>query len=157
MKKRIKKVQSKAPQITALAVTPEYRESLKFKRWCDLFFDRTNRGTYGNATQSALRVYNTERYHSAADIGSKNLKKVEHLRVAIMDNEGLGFGELMKLLAAKAIEGGFGDIERLMVRLGYFEPDPRIVSPTNPTNITFNFNNIQEAIIASRKERGLTP
>lgn len=158
-KKRIiksKKTTTKKAPPKALTLTPEYIETMKFKAWCRHFFNKDDKDTYGNATKSALRVYNTENYHSAGQIGHENLKKLENLRLTIADGEGFGFAEMMKIGIAKMLKGEFGDWEKMMVRLGYFEPEPQKIEATQ-NNINFNFNNIQDAISASRKERGLQP
>lgn len=158
MKKQKKKAQpKKLPSTTkAIVLAPQHYETFKFTKWCEAFYDKKNRDTYGNATKSALAVYDTKDISTAANIGSKNLRKAKNMRVAVMDMEGFGFVELMKILTAKALAGEFDDMDRLMVRLGYFEPDPKVVVNNNTQN-NFNFANIQEAIVASRKERGLTP
>lgn len=158
MKKQKKKAQpKKLPSTTkALALAPQYKETFKFTKWCEAFYDRKNKDTYGNATKSAIAVYDIKDYSTAGVIGHENLKKLKNMRATVMDMEGFGFAELMKLLTAKALAGEYDDVDRLMVRLGYFEPDPKVVVNNNTQN-NFNFANIQEAIVASRKERGLTP
>lgn len=141
---------------TAIAVTAEYIKSQKMKDWTRLFFDKSHPETYGNATKCALKVYNTESYHSAGQIGHENLKKLENMRLAIADNEGFGFGDLMKIGIAKMAKGEFGDWDKFMVRLGYFEPEPGNIQATQ-NNFNFNFATMGDAIAASRKERGLAP
>ena len=140
---------------TALALTPTYINTVKFNRWAALLLDKTKKETYGNATRCALQVYNTENYMSAATIGHENLKKLQNLRLAIADNEGFGFADLMKIGLTKMLQGDV-DWDKMMVRLGYFEPDPGNVQATQ-NNFNFNFANMSDAIAASRKERGLTP
>jgi len=154
MPKKTKKPSAPKPT-TDLALHPDYIETQKFKDWCRLFFDKSNRETYGNATKSALRVYNTESYWSAASIGHENLKKVKNMRLAIADNEGFGLADMMKIGLTKMLSGEFGDWDKMMVRLGYFEPEPGKVEATQ-NNFNFNFGDMQQAIAASRKERGLT-
>lgn len=34
-----------------------YTETMKFKKWISLFYDRSNKTTYGNSTQAAMRAY----------------------------------------------------------------------------------------------------
>lgn len=141
---------------TALAVTHEYVMSQKFKAWARHFFDIRDKTTYGNATRAALKVYNTENVVSAASIGHENLRKLQNVRLAIADNEGFGFADLMRIGIAKMAKGEFADWDKFMVRLGYFEPEPGNIQATQ-NNFNFNFANMQDAIIASRKERGLAP
>ena len=138
----------------ALAVTPQYIETQKFKDWCKYFFDRSNKETYGNATKSALSVYNTENYWSAATIGHDNLKKLQNLRLAFADNEGFGFGDMMRIGFSKMLQGEFEDWDKMMVRLGHFEPDVKSIQPMQ-NNFQFNFTTMGDAIVADRKARGL--
>lgn len=157
MKKATKKARTpKAPEMPkALLITEETKLTLKFQKWCEHFFDRNDKETYGNATKSALRVYNTESYNTASVIGHENLRKLKNLRLQIADAEGFGLGDMMRIGFQKVLTGDFDDWDRMMVRLGYHEPDPKIV--VNNTQNNFNFNNVQELIAQSRKERGLTP
>lgn len=132
----------------ALVLTPEYRETVKFNRWCKAFLDKGSK-TYGNATQSALQVYNTESYSSAGRIGFENTKKLKNLGTMIADSEGKGYAERMKKFIEKGFNGSFDEMERLMIRLGDFEPEEK-----SPTLNQFNFN-MGDAINQSRRERGL--
>lgn len=160
MKKAKKKAQPKTPTTPkALALTPEYRETMKFEKWCEHFFNKGDKETYLNATKSALRVYNTEKYFNAAAIGHQNYKKLQNLRATIADAEGFGVGEYIKIAIAKAMAGDYSDWQELGIQLGHFDADPKASqAPTVQNNtINFNFASIQEAIIASRKERGLKP
>lgn len=75
-----------------------YRETRKFNEWLRYFLESKNRETYGNATQSALKVYGASSYDSAASIGHQNFKKLQFLSVKILDIEGFGFADLMKII-----------------------------------------------------------
>lgn len=157
MKKQRKKVLPKAPKTTtALTLTPEYRESLKFEKWVENFFNKQNPETYGNATKSALKVYNTEKINSAATIGKENYRKLQNMRSTIADMEGFGVGEFIKIAIAKAMKGEYKDWESLGIQLGHFDAEPNKIPQTGPT-LNFNFGTIFEAMEASRKERGLPP
>jgi len=153
MPKNNKKTTIKAP--THLALTTEYIQTQKFKDWCKYFFDKANKETYGNATRSALRVYNTESVNSASQIGHENLRKLKDLRLSIADQEGFGLADMMKIGLTKMMSGEFSDWDKMMIRLGYFEPDPKNVQATQ-NNFNFNFGSMSEAIEADRKARGLT-
>lgn len=158
MKKNKRKTPSviKKEPTKALALTPEYISTFKFEKWCEYLFDKNNKQTYGNATQAALRAYNTGSYKAATVIGHENLVKLSFVKQGIADNEGFGIGEFIKIAIAKAMKGEYGDWESLGMQLGYFTKNPTIVNPTQ-NNFNFNFGNMQEAIEASRRERGLTP
>lgn len=144
--KQIVKKEDHAP-----AVTKKYIETQKFKSWCYHFFNKKDKDTYGNATQSALRVYNTEDPNVAGVIGHDNLRKLKDLGATFMDKEGFGFADLMKIGAGKMMKESYDVWEKFMIRLGYFEPEKK----TNQFN-QFNFGgNFAEAIAKSRQERGL--
>lgn len=137
-----------------MAQSKEFRETTKFNRWVQCFFDAKNKETYGNSTQSALKAYNTTNYKSASVIGHDNLVKLRHLSVAITDQLGYGFADLIKIGLAKMMKGSYDDWDRLMVRLGYFEPEKKIgVAVQN----NFDFSKLGEAIARDAKARGLEP
>ena len=122
-----------------------------FKDWCILFTDKS-KPEYGNATQCVLKTYpNITNYFSAGTIGSRNVKKLKAVAAIILEQNNLGYGELMKIGMAKMLKGGYGDWEALMERVGYFDPKPKGGGDTN----IFNFANLQAAIIRDRKARGL--
>lgn len=123
----------------------------KFKEWTALFLDKSNREYYGNATKCALKVYNTDNYATAGSIGSQNLKKLKNIGGIILENEGFGIGEMMKIGMAKVMSGNYGDWDKMMERLGYFEPPAKNPEGGN----TFNFENLNVAIMKDRHNRGL--
>ncbi len=100
---------------------PQYRETTKFDLWVKYFTDPNNKETHLNATQSALKAYNSTSYSLAGVIGHNNIKKYKTLRLMIADMEGFGIGELIKIGIAKALKGSYRDWDKLMVWLGYFE------------------------------------
>ncbi len=130
------------------------KPSLKFKRWAELFFDRSKPEFYGNKTQCALEAYNTTNYNSASCIGYQNYRKLQFSVSLILELEGLGYGELIKIGASKMIAGSFSDWVKLMEIAGYFEPKNKPEIGVNINN-TYNFANLQTDIIKSRRERGL--
>lgn len=121
--KSVKKVEPEK----RLAVTKEYIMTQKFKDWCKYYLDPTSTETYGNATRSALRVYNTESYHAAGNIGMENVKKlgdtygkdVKLLKTMIADQNGFGLADMMKIGLKMMMEGEFDDWLKMMRELGY--------------------------------------
>ena len=140
-----------------LSNAPDVVLSRKFELWCAYFLDKSNRTTYLNATQSALKVYDvgTKRgYFTAGQIGHENMKKLEMLRPMLADLEGFGIGERMKVAIAKAMKGTFDDWHRLLVQLGDFDSEKRIgVAIQN----NFDFSNLGAMIAKDARERGLQP
>lgn len=124
----------------------------KFKDWCALYLDKSKPETYGNATRSALATYNTDSYWSAARIGGENSKKLKNIAVFILETEGFGFADLMKIGIKKMMEGSFSDWKAFMEMLGYF--DPKGCNDKQSEN-TFNFENLNIAITKAREARGL--
>lgn len=130
----------------------KYRETLKFNRWAKLFTDKTNSQLYGNATRCALAVYGTKSYMTAAQIGHDNYKKLRSIKEALLDNEGYGIADLMKIGLAKVLKGDYEDWESFMIQMGYMQPQPKVgVAIQN----NFNMADLQTAVAQSRKERGL--
>ncbi len=136
-------------------ITAEGKEVIiteKFKDWCALYFDKTRPETYGNATRSALAVYNTDSYYNAGAIGYTNSKKLQIIARTMLDNEGFGMADLLKIGLSKMTEGSFSDWKAFMEMLGYF--DPKGYNDRQPEN-TFNFENLNVAIMRDREARGL--
>jgi hypothetical protein len=134
----------------------KYRESLKFNRWAKLFTSKTINGEvnpiYGNATRCALAVYGTKSYYTAGRMGSDNYKKLRSIKEYILDNEGYGVVDLMKIGLAKVLKGDYEDWESFMIQMGYLQPQPKVgVAIQN----NFNMADLQSAVSQSRKERGL--
>lgn len=128
-------------------------KSPKFQLWCKYFLDKSNKTTYGNAAQSALKAYNTTNYHSASQIGYENLRKLEFLKPTLAESEGFGIAEFIKVAIAKALKGSYTDWEKLGIQLGYFEPEKKI--PTVAVQNNFDMANLGSAIRQSRISRGL--
>jgi len=99
-----------------------FRLSEKFKNWVALFMDKNNPEYQGNATKCALKAYDTNNYFSAARIGYENSKKLKIIVGTLLEFEGMGFGEMVKIGAAKMLKGSFQDWKDLMIMAGYFEP-----------------------------------
>lgn len=126
--------------------------SKKFKDWCKYFLDPKS-PTYGNKTQSALKVYKSKKYASAGQIGWENYKKLENQLSLIADSQGYGAAELFKISMKKAMDGSYSDWEKFMQQLGYFKPVKEL--PASVINQQFNLGSIAEEFMKARKERGL--
>lgn len=132
------------------------RESVKFSRWAKLFMLKTIDGkmneAYGNATKCALATYGTKNYASAAQIGYTNFKKLKGMTQYIVDNEGYGVGDLLKIGLAKVIDGKYEDWESFMIHMGYLQPQPKVgVAIQN----NFNMADLQQEVQKAREARGL--
>lgn len=135
-----------------LSQHPDVVATRKFELWCAFYFDKNNKKTYLNATQSALRAYNTEKDYVAWNIGSRNARKAKVLGVTVAELEGYGFGDRIRIAIAKAVSGDYNDWHKLLVQFGDFEEKPQSLVQNN-----FNFDNLAEEIARSRRERGLQP
>lgn len=156
----------KSPNKVALEIVPvqesepseiingqEIKEpSLKFKHWVELFTDKSNPKLYGNKTQCALIAYDTTKYDSASSIGYQNFRKLQFLASEVLEKEGFGFAELMKIGMAKVIAGSFADWDKMMERCGYFQPKDKVGIEIGNT---YNIANMHDDIIKARRERGL--
>lgn len=130
--------------------------SAKFKRWVELFFDKDNPRFYGNKTQCAMEAYNTSNYNSASCIGYQNYRKLQFSLAAILELEGFGLVELVRIGAAKMLAGSFSDWRELMMMAGYYDPKAKPEVEINIGN-TYNFANLSADIARARRERGLPP
>ena len=128
--------------------------SLKFKRWVELFTDKSNPKLYGNKTQCALAAYDTDNYDSASSIGYQNFRKLQFLASEVLEKEGFGFAEMMKIGMAKVMKGSFADWDKMMERCGYFQPKDKPGIGVNIEN-TYNFANLAADFRKARQERGL--
>ncbi len=159
-RKSISKVRAESQAAISQAATEEDRFTTaegrelimteKFKDWCALYFDKSKPETYGNATRCALAVYNTDSYYNAGAIGHTNYKKLQNIARTIAENEGFGIADLMKIGLSKMTQGSFSDWKTFMEILGYIEPPSK-----TPPQSTFNFDNLNVAIMQERRRRGL--
>lgn len=127
----------------------KYRDSVKYTKWVELFTSKDSK-TYGNATQSALAVYDTESYSTASVIGHENLRKHKELAKLFLEREGYTYNKLMALGIEKVSKGKYQDWESFMKTIGYFPEKPE-----QPTAVTFDFATIGEVIAKERAKRGL--
>ena len=128
--------------------------SAKFKRWVGLFFDKDNPRFYGNKTQCAMEAYNTSNYNSASCIGYQNYRKLQFSLPVILELEGLGYGELVKIGASKMLAGSFSDWRELMIMAGYYDPKDKPDASINIGTI-YNIANLSADIAKARRDRGL--
>lgn len=131
----------------------EYKDTFKFRQWCKYFYDKSNRETYGNAAKSALKAYNVTSYHSACQIGHENLRKLDFLKLAMAEQEGIGLADFIRIAIAKAMEGDYNDWEKLGIQLGYFDNPSKPVILQQQNN--FDMRDLGRAIAADAKARGL--
>ena len=101
-------------------VNKKYIETDKFNGWVRFFTDPKNKETYGNATKSALKVYNTKNYDSASVIGHENLKKLKHVASIYAETRGVGYGQMIDIALAKMAQAQSPEWwDRLMKMFGY--------------------------------------
>lgn len=126
----------------------------KFKAWSALYMDKGNKEYWGNATRCALKTYNTTNVASAARIGHDNTRKLKIFIGTILEYEGMGMGEMIKIGAAKMLKGTFQDWKELMIMAGYYDPNYK---PDVEINIgaIYNIANLSADIAKARRDRGL--
>ena len=137
------------------AISYKFKEpSAKFKRWVELFFDKDNPKFYGNKTQCAMEAYNTSNYNSASCIGYQNYRKLQFSLAAILELEGFGLVELVRIGAAKMLAGSFSDWRELMIMAGYYDPKAKPEAEIN-IGAVYNIANLSADIAKARRDRGL--
>jgi len=155
IKKKKKKTKTLIPKkndklIKAILESPNHKLiSVKFEEWAIMFLDKNN-PNWGNATKCALKVYKTDKYHSAGAIGHQNLLKLKTIMNTLLDSKKLGVGQLLEIGAAKMMNGSYSDWTDFMERMGYFKKEKENDNPN-----FFNFDNLNIQILKDRKERGL--
>ena len=135
-----------------LSQAPEIIIKSKFELWSYYFFNKNNKETYLNATQSALKSYDTKKYFNAGRIGYDNSKKLQKLKLTWLDMKGFGFGKRMEIGLSKARSGSYSDWEKFMVVVGEFKEKPAALIQNN-----YDFSNLGADINKSLIERGLQP
>lgn len=137
-------------------VKKKYYLTPKFQRWVELFLDKSNNETFGNATRAALQAYNLDeekQYSSASDIGYKNMRKVENLGSMYAAKKGFGFGNLMDIAMNKAISTdnpGWWDRVAEMIRVRDRKVDEKNSTITNIQINQFQLNS-QEVDVLNKE------
>ena len=132
---------------TMLDITPTRRfgNTKKFQDWCSYFFDSSNKITYGNRTQAAIKAYGLDpvtQYNSASCIGYSNYRKLQIWGVnpgqAMLDEMGLGYGQLLLIGVNKMLKGSVSDWSKFMEFVGYESAakSDKVIAVQNNTNIT---------------------
>lgn len=149
-------------EVEALLSTTQLRKlknTKKFGDWCRYFLDPTNKTTYGNKTQAAMKAYGynpSTQYNTASCMGYTNYRKLQtlnqHVGASLLEGDGYGFGELLRLGLQKVKSGTYKDWESFMSLLGYFENSVGDIQNLQLSQINFN---LADEIKRSRQLRGL--
>lgn len=111
----------------------------KLALWAKYFLDRTNKDTYGNRTQSAIKAYNLdpiEQYASAGVMGSENFKKLRIVTNLYLEQNGMTTAKVIDLIVAHAVAKGGKALEMLASIMNIY--DPKMILVSQQTNITVN-------------------
>lgn len=128
------------------------KHGIKFSKWANKYFDKDS-DTYGNATQSVMKVYNVKSYHVAGVIASQNLGKLRSIGVTFDEIEGRGVIHWLNKIATKAGNGSYENMVDYAERMGYLEP--KADAPQNQNNFQFNLGTIAAEFSKARRDRGL--
>lgn len=131
----------------------KHKETIKFRKWALHYLDNSDPKLFGNATEAAMRVYNAKNRASASNIGYENVRKLENLLPMMAESLDLMLPRLLKELYEKA--KSFDELERFMVRLGFFQSEKQLLMNLNQQNNQYDFSNLAEAFTQARKERGI--
>lgn len=123
-----------------------FLNSPKFQRWYNLFYDKRNKETFGNATRSALIAYNLDeetQYSVAGAMGSENLKKLKNAGRELLEKKGVTFSTFMdigfnKMLKANNMDAWYSFGEMLDYPLPKFTPVTNATFVMNQTNNQLN-------------------
>jgi hypothetical protein len=159
----LQEAQAILKQQTQAETTPQpvknYRITEKYKRWEELFFDKHNKETYGNATRSALVAYSLDektQYNVAAQIGMANMRKHENIIGKYYEGKGVTAAKMYDILFDKMLMAKNPDLLfAIAEKMGVLMPDYKPVSsPQVYINSTTNSQtNIQgDMTLAFTKE-----
>lgn len=140
----IGKITSKFDNNTITDGERTYRITKKFEHWVELYLDRNNPLTYGNATQAALIAYSLDpvkQYHTARQMGYENLTKHDNLRAMYAESKGISLAKLLDVQIARALDpqqpNNKSWFDDLMIDLGYRKPKgAEVMVQTNIQNNT---------------------
>lgn len=117
-------------------LTPKYLE------WERLYLTKSNKETFGNATQSAITAYNLDpikQYGVASQIGHENIRKHKQIHKRLFEELGITTGKLLEVIWNKAVVSNNLDLLQWVIDL--VDADlPKL--PTNKgSNNTYIQNN----------------
>lgn len=108
------------PKTTTLTVElqrkaqhPSYKITEKYRRWEQCFFDKKDKETYGNATQSVIKAYNLDpvtQYDTARLMGSENLAKHNNIIKGFYEAEGITPAKMYQILFNKMLSARTPDL-----------------------------------------------
>lgn len=130
-----------------------HKDTLKFKKWSQLYLDSSNPKVFGNATECAVHVYNAKNRASAANIGYENVRKLENIVPTIAESLGFTLPKLLQELYQKA--NTYYELESFMTKVGYLPTTKQLEINLSQQNNQYDFSNLAEDFARARKERGL--
>ena len=121
-------------------VKKTYRLTPKFNKWVECFFDKSNKVTYMNRTQSALIAYNLDpktEYGIASSMGYQNFRKLQHVATRVADENGWTFEKFMQVGWLKTLSSESPEWwDRMGDMLGFRELKPAVLVQQNTQNNT---------------------
>jgi hypothetical protein len=121
-------------------VKKQYKLTPKFNKWCDLFFDKTNKQTYLNRTQSAIQAYSLDpiaQYNAARVIGSQNYAKLNNVASEIAENKGYTMDKWLDVGWLNALKSDSPEWwDRIGDTLGFRSMKPQVQIQNNTQNNT---------------------
>lgn len=104
-------------------------ETGKFNSWVDYYFNKNNKTTHLNATQSAIAAYGYDPvvdYSSACVTGHRNVRKVKSLASIYGEEQGIGLKEMMDF-AIKQMK----EVKSESAQLGWWDRVWELLYPNN--------------------------
>ena len=124
----------------------KYRETPKYLRWVELFMDKGNKyklKTFGNQTLSAIHAYNLDpekQYFTAAQVGTRNVKKVKNLASAYWSKQGVTHGKMYDIIFNKMVQSATPDLWFMIAQVIGMEI-PKYTPVSNPATYIYNKKN----------------
>lgn len=130
-------------------IKTNYRLTPKFNQWCINFFDKNNKQTYLNKTQSAIDAYGLDpikQYHVGSKIGQQNYHKLSNVAADVAERNNFSMDLWLNKGWLKMLESDNPAWwDRIGEVLGFKTAAPQIVLNQNTQNNTqVNVNGVEK-------------
>src|SRR3989339_165707 len=116
-------------------ILERYARYPKLNKWIQLFLDKSNNATFGNATESAMQSYDCKNRLVAGVIGTQNLAKLRGVASMYAEIKGFGLGKMLDIGIAKTLQTENPTWYSMMMDIfGYYNPKAQIIVQNNTQN-----------------------
>lgn len=137
-----KGVEESAEEKEIAEVKSKFQNAPKFKKWRELYYDRSNEATFGKATECAIIAYGLDSRSQAdriyaSNLGYRNTKKCENWAREFLSSTGITPEYQLATLADKATKTNNAKyLQMLMEVTGIYTPGAATLVQNNTQNNT---------------------